>query len=58
MYDLLLKGGTVIDPSQSINGINDVAVEDGKIARIASSIPNEEASRVLSVSGTSALETA
>ncbi len=35
MYDLLIKGGTVVDPSQSIHGINDVAIEDGKIARIA-----------------------
>ena len=33
MYDLLIKGGTVIDPSQKLNGLNDVAVEDGKIAR-------------------------
>ena len=35
MYDLLIKGGTVIDPSQGIHGVNDVAVENGKIARVA-----------------------
>ncbi len=29
MYDLLIKGGTVIDPAQGINALNDVAVTDG-----------------------------
>ena len=38
MYDLLIKSGTVIDPSQSLNGPNDVAVQDGQIARIAPGI--------------------
>ena len=33
MYDLLLKGGNVIDPSQDLRGALDVAVEDGKIGR-------------------------
>ncbi len=51
MYDLLLTGGTVLDPSQGLNGLNDVAVEDGKIARIAPSIPVEEAKQVLEVKG-------
>ena len=51
MYDLLIQGGTVIDPSQGIHGVNDVAVEDGKIARIAPSIPLEEAARILDVRG-------
>ena len=30
MYDLLLKGGNVIDPSQDLRGALDVAVEDGE----------------------------
>ena len=51
MYDLLIKGGTVIDPAQGISGANDVAIEDGKIARVATDIPNEEASRVVEVRG-------
>ena len=42
MYDLLIRGGTVIDPSQSIHALNDVAVEAGRIARIAPGIPVEE----------------
>ena len=51
MYDLLIKGGTVIDPSLEIHGPNDVAVEDGKIARVAPTIPSEEATRVIDVGG-------
>ena len=51
MYDLLLKGGTVIDPSVNLNGIHDIAVQDGRIARIAPTIPHEEATRVVEVAG-------
>ena len=51
MYDLLIRGGTVIDPSQSIHALNDVAVEAGKIARVAPGIPVEEAARVIDVPG-------
>ncbi len=51
MYDLLIKGGTVIDPAQGINGLNDVAVTDGKIARVAPNIGAEEATQVVEVRG-------
>ena len=51
MYDLIVKGGTVIDPSQGLNGLNDIAVEDGKIALVAPDIPSGEAARVLEVKG-------
>ncbi|MCH7681672.1 amidohydrolase/deacetylase family metallohydrolase, partial [candidate division KSB1 bacterium] len=51
MYDLIIKGGTVIDPSQNIHGLNDVAVQDGKIARVAPDIPSDEAKRVVEVKG-------
>ena len=51
MYDLLIRGGTVIDPSQSIHALNDVAVEAGKIARVAPGIPVAEAARVIDVPG-------
>ncbi len=51
MYDLLIKGGTVVDPAQGLHAVNDVAVEAGKIARIAPSISVEEASRVVEVKG-------
>jgi dihydroorotase len=51
MYDLLLKGGTVIDPSQNLQGVLDIAVQDGKIAGIAPNIPGAEATRVIDVPG-------
>jgi dihydroorotase len=51
MYDLVIKGGTVMDPSQSINRVSDVAVTDGKISRIAASIPVTEARRTVEVKG-------
>src|SRR5258705_5531294 len=51
MFDLVLKGGRVVDPSSALDGIHDIAVEDGKIARIAPAIPAAEAARVIEVGG-------
>src|SRR6058998_4321112 len=51
MYDLLLKGGTVLDPSTGLDGIFDIAVESGVIARIAPDIPGAEATRTIAVAG-------
>ena len=49
MYDLLLKGGTVVDPSAGLDGVHDIAVEGGQIARIAPDIPSTEAARTIAV---------
>jgi dihydroorotase len=51
MYDLLLKGGSVLDPAQDLRGALDVAVQDGKIAAVAANIPASEARRVVHVPG-------
>ena len=51
MYDLVLKGGRVLDPSSGLNGELDLAVENGKIARIAAGIGSGEAARVYDVGG-------
>src|SRR5437870_4652742 len=51
MYDLVLKGGNVIDSAQNLRGALDVAVENGKIARVAANIPASEARRVIHVTG-------
>ena len=51
MYDLLLKGGTVVDPSAGLDGVHDIAVEAGLIARIAPDIPSTEAARTIAVGG-------
>lgn len=51
MYDLLLTGGTVIDPENGVNGAFDVAVENGLIAAVALNIPRHEAKQVIEVPG-------
>jgi dihydroorotase len=51
MYDLILKRGSLIDPSQSLTGVHDIAIEQGIIARIAPAIPDEEARRVIEAKG-------
>src|SRR5262249_6567492 len=51
MYDLLLKGGTVVDPSTRLDGVLDIAVDKGVIARIAPQIPAAEAARTVEVGG-------
>ena len=38
MYDLLIRGGTVIDAALGLNEVRDVAIADGKIAAIEDSI--------------------
>jgi dihydroorotase len=38
MYDLLIKGGTVIDAAQGLNNLRDVAIASGKVAAIESAI--------------------
>jgi dihydroorotase len=49
-FDLVLKGGRVIDPSQSIDRIADVAFADGKVARVGQDLPPDGA-EVRDVSG-------
>ena len=51
MYDLVLKGGRVVDPSGGLDGVLDVAVENGTIARVAAGIALTEAARVIDVAG-------
>ncbi len=51
MHDLLLRGGTVVDPSTGLDGISDIGVQDGVIARIATDIPSAEATRTIEVAG-------
>ncbi len=50
-YDLLLKGGHVIDAKNHIDGARDVAIPDGRIARVAAQINPAEAKKVVDVSG-------
>ena len=49
-YDLLLKGGHVIDPKNQISAIRDVAIAGAKIAAVAENIPASQARRSVDVS--------
>jgi len=48
-YDLLLKGGRVLDPANNIDQVMDVAVSGGRIARMAKEIPSSEARTTIDV---------
>ena len=50
-YDLLLKGGRVVDPKNNVDQIADVAVKAGKIAAVAPNLNATEAAAVLDVTG-------
>jgi dihydroorotase len=50
-YDLLIKGGRVVDPSQSLSAVRDVAISGGKIAAVAENIPAARAKEVFDARG-------
>ena len=47
---LLLRGGTVVDPSQDLNRVCDVSIRDGSISAVGDGLP-VEGRRVVDVSG-------
>ena len=50
-YDLLLKGGHVIDPGNEIDKVMDLAISGGRIAAVAENLPASEAGKVVNVTG-------
>ena len=50
-YDLLLKGGHVIDPSNRIDSVMDVAISGARIARVAADIPAASSRKVIDAAG-------
>src|SRR5436305_14234207 len=48
-YDLLLKGGHLIDPKNKISARRDVAIKDGRIAAVAAEIPATKAAKTVNV---------
>jgi dihydroorotase len=50
-YDLLLKGGRVIDPANQVDQITDVALNAGKIAAVRNDIPEAQAGKVVDAHG-------
>jgi dihydroorotase len=50
-HDLILKGGRVIDPSQDIDRVLDVAFADGKVAALGEDLAANHGTDVVDVSG-------
>ena len=50
-YDILLKGGRLIDPANTLNAPMDVAVTNGKIERVDKDIPAKDSKKTIDVSG-------
>jgi dihydroorotase len=47
-FDLLIEGGTIVDPSQKLHAPLDVAIKDGKIAEVSKDIPKDRALKIVS----------
>jgi len=50
-FDLVIKGGDVLDPSQSLRGKHDIGIRYGIIEGVEPEIPADRALRVLDASG-------
>ena len=49
--EILIRGGDVIDPSQNLRGVKDIAVTEGKIAKIADSLTGVDAKHTIDARG-------
>ena len=50
-YDLILRGGRVIDPSQRLDAVSDVAFAGGKVAKVTPKLQGSAGTDVRDVSG-------
>ena len=50
-YDLLLKNGRLIDPKNRINNKMDIAIKDGKVARVHNSISPNQSKKSIDIKG-------
>ena len=50
-FDLVIRGGRVLDPAQRLDRMADVAIQNGRIAAIRPNIPPSAAKEVLEASG-------
>lgn len=50
-YSVVIKGGHVIDPKNNIDGIMDVAINEGKIVQVAKNIDAKGATQVVDAKG-------
>ena len=50
-YDLLIRGGTLVDPAQNIHANKDVAFSNGVVAEVGDDLSKTDAQEVLNASG-------
>ena len=50
-YELLIKGGTLIDPAQGVHALKDVAFANGMVVEVSDDLPKTEAHEVIDASG-------
>ena len=51
MVLLIIKGGRIIDPSEGVDMVGDVLIEDGKIVRVDASIESPEGAQRIDAEG-------
>ncbi len=51
MYDLIIKGGFLIDPYQKSQGYYDVAFERGRVSKVEESIDDKDGRKILDAAG-------
>ncbi len=50
-YDLLVKGGRVVDPSQQLSAVKDIGISGRRVARVAENLSASDARQVLDARG-------
>jgi len=50
-FDLVIKGGDVLDPSQNLRGKRDIGIRYGMVEAVEADIPAARAERLLDASG-------
>src|SRR5262249_37082738 len=50
-YDLILKGGHVIDPKNEVDAVRDVGIRGEKIAAVGANLPASAAKKTIDASG-------
>ena len=48
--DLLIKGGHVIDPANEVDGVRDIGIKHGRVARVEENIATDEAHKTIDAS--------
>jgi len=50
-FDILIKHGHVIDAKNGINQVMDIAIKDGKVAKVGANIPKNRAANIIDAKG-------